>query len=72
MDNDNEGDFYRGMIIEKNVKLNSRYLNFQSIIHKKFGKKHIDDGKFATFNHRKHLCLHYNKYFYDTKRAIGV
>jgi len=42
------------------------------IIHDKCKKKHIDEGKFATFNHRKHLCLYCDEYFYDNDRAVGV
>ena len=47
-------------------------LNHKIVIHKKCGKKHIDDGKFKTFNHRKHLCHYCNKYFYDDERGIGI
>ena len=47
-------------------------LNYKIVIHEKCGKKHIDDGKFKTFNHRKHLCHHCNEFFYDDERGIGI
>ena len=47
-------------------------LNFKPVIHEKCGRKHIDQEKFATFNHRKHLCHHCNEYFYDCERGIGI
>ncbi|GEM_PF-3992365 len=50
----------------------TKILNFKIIIHEKCGKKHIDLEKFATFNHRKHLCLECNEYFYDHERGIGT
>lgn len=50
----------------------TQILTFKSIIHEKCGKKYIDSEKFATFNHRKHLCHYCNEYFYDTERGIGV
>ena len=50
----------------------TKNLNKKIVIHKKCGKKHIDGGKFTTFNHRKHLCHHCDEYFYDNERGIGV
>ena len=47
-------------------------LNYRTVIHIRCGKKHVDSDKFATFNHRKHLCHNCNTYFYDTERGIGV
>ena len=47
-------------------------LKSKEIIHKKCGRKHIDKDKFATFNHRKHLCHYCNEYFYDDERGIGI
>ncbi len=47
-------------------------LVFKAVIHEACGKKHIDQGKFATFNHHKHLCHHCNEYFRDEVRAVGI
>lgn len=47
-------------------------LNKKTVIHEKCGKKHIDLGEFATFNHRKHLCMYCNEFFYDDVRGVGV
>ena len=47
-------------------------LNLKVVVHEKCGNKHIDNGKFAEFNHRKHLCLNCDEYFYDDERGIGV
>ena len=47
-------------------------LNHKIVIHKKCGKKHIDNEIFKTFNHRKHLCHYCNEFFYDDERGIGI
>lgn len=47
-------------------------LNRKTIVHEKCGKVHIDKDKFATFNHRKHLCNYCGEYFYDSERAVGI
>ncbi len=62
-----------GMAITIDPK-DQKHLVFKTIVHSKCGEKHIDQGKFATFNHRKHLCLICNEYFYDNEneRAVGV
>ncbi|MBS3167758.1 hypothetical protein J4216_01395 [Candidatus Woesearchaeota archaeon] len=52
--------------------LDQKELNFKVVVHKKCGNKHIDVDKFATFNHRKHLCHYCNEYFYDSERGVGV
>ena len=41
----------------------TKNLNKKIVTCKKCGHKHIDDGKFVTFNHRKHLCNYCNEYF---------
>lgn len=65
------------IISEKDIVIDPKdavNLKFKRVIHKKCGKKHIDDGKFRTFNHRKHLCHYCNEYFYDqdNERGIGI
>jgi hypothetical protein len=50
-------------LISKNLKI---------IIHQKCGRKHIDRGRFAHFNHVKHLCEYCNEFFYDMEPSIGI
>ena len=47
-------------------------LNHKIVVREKCGKKHIDDGRFKTFNHRKHLCHYCNEFFYDDERGVGI
>lgn len=49
-----EFDLDTGMRIEIDTK-DTLNLIHKTIIHKTCGKKHIDNGKFATFNHGKHF-----------------
>lgn len=37
------------------------------------GEQHVDTGKWATFNHRKHLCSRCRRFFTDPEGAsVGV
>lgn len=54
----------------KNKK--SDNLNKRIIVHKLCGKKHVDKGEFALFNHRKHLCHYCDRYFYDADSGVGI
>jgi len=44
----------------------------REIVHEKCGKRHIDEGKYAEYNHAKHLCLICNKFFYEKTPAVGI
>jgi hypothetical protein len=44
----------------------------KKITHEKCGKLHLDEGKYALYNHRKHLCLHCNEFFFESEDAVGV
>jgi len=62
-------------VVEKKIVIDPKdtiNLNFKVIIHEKCGKKHIDLGKYAEFNHKKHLCIPCNEFFYNTERGIGI
>jgi hypothetical protein len=42
------------------------------IVHEKCGKDHVDEGKYSQYNHKKHLCLHCNEFFFGTEEAVGI
>ncbi|MEK6982625.1 MAG: hypothetical protein AABX38_06840 [Candidatus Micrarchaeota archaeon] len=42
------------------------------IIHDKCSKAHIDKGKWATFNHSRHLCEYCKEFFFVKKANVGI
>ena len=42
------------------------------LVHDKCGKTHIDKGKWAEFNHSRHLCEHCKEFFFVKQANVGI
>ncbi|HEY4673532.1 MAG TPA: hypothetical protein VIH03_05140 [Nitrososphaerales archaeon] len=61
-----------GFLVIKRPKIGGMKLNRKMIFRQKCGKKHIDSGRFAHFDHKKHLCEYCHEFFLDSEPGIGI
>lgn len=52
--------------------MEKKSLQKEIIIHDKCGKVHVDKGKWAEFNHSRHLCEHCHDFFFVKKANVGI